>query len=156
MPRPDVDAIGTKYRRIPVLSIGRDIYNDTRLILRKLEQLYPFSTSHPGISSTASTDIFLSRLIESWVIDNGVFMRASQLIPSDTPLLKDEKFQKDRADMSGRSWNKEMVDKMRPESLVETRGVFELLETTMLADGREWILGGEGPGLADIEGMISL
>lgn len=55
--------------------------------------------------------------------------------------------------MTGRSWNKEMVDKMRPEALVEIKGAFELLETTMLADDRDWILGGEGPTLADIEAV---
>jgi len=41
---------------------------------------------------------------------------------------------------------------MRPEALVEMRSSFELLETTLLADGREWILKTEGPSLADIEG----
>lgn len=29
------------YRRIPVLSIGRDVYNDTRIIIAKLEELFP-------------------------------------------------------------------------------------------------------------------
>ena len=46
MPRPALAAIGIKYRRIPVLSIGRDIYSETALILDKLEQLYP--GSHMG------------------------------------------------------------------------------------------------------------
>jgi glutathione S-transferase len=152
MPRPDVEAIGTQYRRIPVLSVGRDIYNDTRLILRKLEQLYP---SNPSISSSSLDQKAIERLLEFWAIDDGLFMRASQLIPSDMPLLKDPKFIKDREDMSGRSWNKANVEKMRPEALVDIKGAFEVLETTMLADGRDWILGGEGPSLADIQGMKS-
>lgn len=46
-------------------------------------------------------------------------------------------------------------EKTRPEALVEIRSSFELLETTLLADGREWILKTEGPSLADIEGMGS-
>ncbi len=45
---------------------------------------------------------------------------------------------------------------MRPEALVEIRGAFELLEMTLLADGRDWILKTENPSLADIEGMFSL
>ncbi|KAL2105253.1 hypothetical protein VUR80DRAFT_8677 [Thermomyces stellatus] len=40
MPRPDVAALGVNYSRIPVLSIGRDAYLDTRLLIRKLEALY--------------------------------------------------------------------------------------------------------------------
>lgn len=71
------------------------------------------------------------------------------------PLLKDPAFKKDRADMTGRSWDKDKVEMMRPEALVEIKGAFELLETTLLADGRDWILKTEGPSLADIEGMSS-
>lgn len=41
MPRPDLTALGVGYRRIPVVAIGRDIYHDTRLVLRKLEVLFP-------------------------------------------------------------------------------------------------------------------
>ena len=39
LPRPDITRLGINYRRIPLLSIGRDVYLDTRLILQKLEQL---------------------------------------------------------------------------------------------------------------------
>ena len=82
-------------------------------------------------------------------------MRAAQLIPSDSPALKDARFQKDRADLTGRSWDRKMVERMRPEALVEMRDAFEILEGGLLADGREWILGSEGPRLADVEGMFS-
>lgn len=153
MPRPDVAAIGTNYRRIPLLSIGRDIYCDTRLILSKLETLYP---SQPQISASTPDQKAIERLLEFWAIDNGLFMRAAQLIPSSMPLLKDPRFTKDREDYTGRSWSKDNVEKMRPEALVEVKGAFELLETTMLADGRDWILKTEGPSLADIEGKKSL
>ncbi|KAG0652078.1 hypothetical protein D0Z07_1178 [Hyphodiscus hymeniophilus] len=93
------------------------------------------------------------RLLESWAVDSGVFMRASQLIPTDTPLLKDARFQKDREDFSGRSWDPEKVQMMRPEALIEIKGAFEMLETALLADGREWILETQGPSLADIEAV---
>jgi len=71
------------------------------------------------------------------------------------PLLKDEKFTKDREDYTGRSWSKENIERGRPEALVEIKAAFEFLESTILADGREWILGvGEkGPSLADIEAV---
>jgi hypothetical protein len=133
------------------VAIGRDVYNDTRLILAKLETLYP---SHRRISfpSSSPEQCALERLLESWAVDGGVFARASQLIPSSMPLLRDPKFTKDREDYTGRSWTKAAVDQGRPEALVEIRRAFEILEDTLLKDGREWVLKTEGPGLGDIEG----
>ena len=155
MPRPDVEAIGTQYRRIPLLAIGKDIYNDTRLILTKLNTLFPATAAHPSLSPTSPDQQALERLLEHWAIDSGIFVRAAALIPSDMPLLKDERFTRDREDYSGRSWKKEEVERGRPEALVEIRGAFEFLEHTLFRDGREWVFGGEGPGLGDIEGVFS-
>jgi hypothetical protein len=156
MPRPDVAALGTSYRRIPLISIGRDIYNDTRLIISKLEEFYPTSNQHPSISASSTNDKALEKLLEVWAIDAGLFNRAVQLIPSDMPLLKDEKYQKDRENFSGRRWSKEKIDAARPEALVEMRAQYEMLEDVIFADGRDWVLGTESPTLADIEGMCEL
>jgi glutathione S-transferase len=144
-----VAAIGTAYRRIPIVAIGRDIYHDTRLIISKLEALYP---SQRAISSTAPEQQAVERLLEAWSIDAGIFARASQLIPSSMPLLQDPKFTKDREDYTGRPWTKDSIDRDRPEALVEIHRAFEMVETTLLADGRDWVLQTAGPGLADIEG----
>ncbi|KAE9378188.1 glutathione s-transferase-related protein-like protein [Stipitochalara longipes BDJ] len=162
MPRPDIASLGTAYRRIPLLSIGRDIYVDTRLILSKLETFFPPSTTHPSLSpspsptssSLNSSSKTIEKLLEHWAIDAGMFNRAAALIPSDMPLLKDPNFTKDREDYNGRSWSREDVEKGRPEALVEVKGQFEFFEGVVLADGREWVLGGgDGPGLADIEAV---
>jgi len=153
MPRPDVSLLGASYRRIPLLTIGRDIYLDTRLILSKLESLFPPSAEHPALASPQHKS--MEKLLEHWAIDNGLFNYAAALIPSDMPLLKDEKFQKDREDYTGRSWSRESMERGRPEALVEVRGAFEFLEESILGDGREWVLGGgvKGPSLADIEAV---
>ena len=151
MPRPDLKVIGTAYRRIPVLAIGRDIYNDTRLILSKLEELYPDATR---ISASAGDQKGIERLLERWVVDAGVFVRASQLIPLEAPMMNDPVFSKDREGFAGRPFSKESRAKLRPEALVEMWSCFNLLETTWLADEREWILKSNGPSLADIEGMF--
>ena len=79
--------------------------------------------------------------------------RASQLIPLDAPLLADPKFTKDREDLTGRSWTREDIERAKPEAVVDMAEAFDLLETTLLADGRDWILAGDGPSLADIEGI---
>lgn len=88
-------------------------------------------------------------------MDGGLFSRASQLIPADMPLLKDNKFQKDREEYTGRSWSREGIERGRGEALVDMRGAFERVESLVLGDGREWVFG-EGPGLGDIEGLFIL
>lgn len=152
LPRPDVKALGASYRRIPILSIGRDVYCDTRLILQKLDRHFPSG----ALGSPQPDGRALQKLLEIWTIDGGVFNRAAQLIPSSMPLLKDPKFTKDREDYSGRSWDKDEIEAFRPEALAHIRSAFDLLETTLLADGRDWILKTDRPSLGEIEGRYFL
>ncbi|KAF7906921.1 hypothetical protein EAE99_011988 [Botrytis elliptica] len=149
MPRPDIQALGTQYRRIPIVSIGRDIYHDTRLILRKLEELFP---DYPTIAAASTEQKGIEKLLEIWTVE-GLFLRAAQLLPLDLPLLGDKKFTSDREDYTGKSWERGSLEKARPEALAAFKGAFELLESGFLGDGRDWILGSEGPMLADIEAV---
>lgn len=155
MPRPDLARLGISYRRIPLLSIGRDVYVDTRLIIQKLEQLYP-SLPKLGASNTNPEHRALERLLEHLSIDGGVFAAAMRLIPANLPLLRDPKFQKDRADFTGERLTRDAAAALRPEAVNEIRLVADLLETTLLADGRDWILGTDKPSLADIEAVWPL
>jgi hypothetical protein len=82
MPRPDLATIGVQYCCIPVLSIGRDIYCDTTLILDKLEQLY--SGSH--MAGKMGTDKVLIELLQKWT-DLDVFSRACESTPPDFPAM---------------------------------------------------------------------
>src|SRR5579859_4661203 len=47
-PKPDLVALTGGYRRAPVMQIGADVYCDSHLILRKLEQLHPEPTLFPN------------------------------------------------------------------------------------------------------------
>ena len=147
MPRPDLAAINVKYRRIPVLSVGRDIYCDTALILQKLEQLYPGSQ----IGGKTGRDKALIQVLQKWT-DLEVFPRAAECIPSDFQALQDPNFVKDREELWGRSWSKERQDRMRGEALQCMKHNFDFLETLLSDDGGKWILDSEGPSLADING----
>lgn len=149
LPREDINALGVKYRRIPIMSIGKDIYCDTRLILSKLEERFPSG----ALGASQPDERAVEKLLESWTIDGGIFARAAQLIPPEMPLLKDPKFRKDREDYTGRSWAQDSITAARPEALTHIRDAFEILEIGLLADGREWILKTEKPSLADIEGL---
>lgn len=151
LPREDLNALGVAYRRIPVMSIGRDVYCDTRLILSKLEERFP----EGALGARQPEHKAVQELLAKWTIDGGVFNRAAELIPTDMPLINDPKFTKDRDDFSGRSWAIDDVANRRPEALADMREMFAFLEGTLLADGREWILKTEKPSMADIEGKSS-
>ncbi|KAK1767507.1 hypothetical protein QBC33DRAFT_515055 [Phialemonium atrogriseum] len=156
LPRPDLARLGINYRRIPILSIGRDVYLDSRLILQKLEQLAP---ERPRLAADGTPEHrVIERLFEAFTMDAGFSRRIVQLMPSDLPMWSDPAFIEDRADLVGGRGllTAEALAAARPEAINEVKNVFELLETTLLADGREWILGTEGPSLADIEAVWPL
>lgn len=149
MPRPDISRLGISYRRIPILSIGKDVYLDTRLQLIKLEAL---DIPNPPLSASQPDQRAIQRLLSTLMTDAGVFGWAASLLPSDLPLLKNPTFQKDRAEFFGSQ------PKPDPKhvALREVASVFHFLETTLLADGREWILKTSSPSLADIEAVWPL
>lgn len=141
--------LGIGYRRIPILSIGRDVYLDTRLQLIKLESL---DTTKPRLGASENDQRAVERLLSTLMTDAGVFGWAASLLPSDLPLLKNPIFQKDRAEFFG--------SQPRPDpkhvALRELASVFAFLETTLLADGRDWVLKTASPSLADIEAVWPL
>ncbi|KAK6538776.1 hypothetical protein TWF694_010344 [Orbilia ellipsospora] len=158
LPRPDVALLGIAYRRIPILSIGRDVYLDSRLIISKLEQLYPPSASHPSISASTGDQKAIERLLEFFMMDSGIFRAAGTSLPPTLPIMKNPAFLKDRAEFSGGalgSGGKPIIEKAarRPTNITEVRDAVALLESSVLADGREWVLGTPGPMLADIEAI---
>ena len=149
LPREDINALGVKYRRIPIMSIGRDVYCDTRLILQKLEEKFPDG----ALGASKADQKALEKLLENWTIDGGIFSSVAQTIPPEMALLKDPKFTKDREEFMGRSWSEENVKALRPEGILHVRDGFDFLENGFLADGREWILNTKKPVLADINGQ---
>jgi hypothetical protein len=148
MPRPDLALLPVNYRRIPVLAVGRDVYVDTRMILRKLESL-PDMPSAP-LGATNGPDRFTEKLLEKYMIEGPVFEMAAGLVPVE--MAQDPTFNKDRQGMLNRNWSREELEDGRGECLNYIRNLFDFYETTILEDGRDWILGNEGPKLADIEG----
>ncbi|KLU86489.1 hypothetical protein MAPG_05501 [Magnaporthiopsis poae ATCC 64411] len=148
MPRPDLAELGIKHRRIPVMVIGRDVYLDTRLILAKLEDAH---RSIPRLGASDPQSKGVERLLASLTLDTDVFLTAMRLLSeAKLPLLKDPGFQKDRADFVTTppgGWTS------KAEAVHRFRQVMQVLETTLLADGRDWILNTPKPSLADIEAV---
>ncbi|KAH7026071.1 uncharacterized protein B0I36DRAFT_329819 [Microdochium trichocladiopsis] len=168
LPRPDLQLLGLSYRRIPLLAIGRDVYLDTRLIIAKLEQLYPTRSGqeqqqYPGISPQTPEHRALQQLLSRHVNESpgALFGRAAQLMPADSPALRNEHFVRDRNQLvtgkpDGKAFSPASLAAARPAALVEIARFVELLEGTLLADGRDWVFGGQGPSLGDIEAVFVL
>jgi glutathione S-transferase len=156
LPRPDLALLGVKYRRIPLLSIGRDVHLDTRLILQKLEQLSP---ELPRLAADSSLEgHIIERLLEVLTIDGGLFKRIVQLVPTTIPHLRDPAFLADRADLLNgtMTYTPEAMAAARPDAINDVRKFVELLETTLFSDGREWLMNTDSPSLADIEAVWPL
>ncbi|KAG5984397.1 hypothetical protein E4U55_004970 [Claviceps digitariae] len=159
MPRPDISRLGLGHRRIPILAIGQDIYLDSRLQLQRLETLPATTTRAPPLGATSPEHTALQHLLSRLMTDAGIFTWAVALLPSTLPLLQDPKFAQDRQDFfsgSQEGRNPGGSAGVQAVALREMASLFGFLERTLLADGREWILGTAGPRLADIEAVWPL
>ncbi|KAL7274521.1 hypothetical protein RUND412_002583 [Rhizina undulata] len=144
LPRPDLASLGVSYRRIPVLAIGNEIFCDTYLIIRELEKRFPQGRLLKNEGHWAKMEE-----MESWA--DTLFPECVKCISTNLPLMRDEKFVKDRENYSGRSFRKEDMDARRPEALKEIRKAFIVMED-FLSDSRPWILGSEF-SLVDLEAV---
>ncbi|EME86880.1 uncharacterized protein MYCFIDRAFT_151894 [Pseudocercospora fijiensis CIRAD86] len=146
MPRPILqERLGVNYRRIPIMAIGRDIYIDTRLMLAKLETFFP--ENRLGADDDFGSGV--EDLLENLIIDGGPFWRTAGCIPPTAPLMTSEVWTKDRSDGSGGAFTKQALLENRSWSISQLRIYYDIVEK-MLRDGRQWILGGDNPGLAEI------
>ncbi|EME45806.1 hypothetical protein DOTSEDRAFT_71486 [Dothistroma septosporum NZE10] len=148
LPRPAQEALGINYRRSPVMAVGRDVYLDTRLMLAKLDEIFPPSDKHPGLSAPETKG--LAQLLQKLMVDVSGFREAVKQIPMNSPIAKDPKFQKDRAGFFGPEWKPDSSS--RSEGIVHMRHIFDMLES-LLVDGRRWIGSSEKISMADLEGV---
>ncbi|KAL4971549.1 hypothetical protein BDW66DRAFT_165075 [Aspergillus desertorum] len=152
LPRPDLARLGIRYRRIPLLSIGRDVYLDSPLILRALERVQ--AKQPPFSSATTPEQRGLEQLLAKFTLETRLFKSIVQVLLPKTPLMHNEAFMKDRVDMMGGGPGFDFANFVlatRPDAIIEVKRAVEFLETTLLADGRQWLTGTEAPGLADVE-----
>lgn len=150
LPRPDLkNRLGVNYRRIPVMSIGRDIYCDTLIMLEKLEELFPYKDGEVLRKGKNGYERAVEKLLEKWT-DVVVFKYAAAAIPTSLSAIRDKTFIDDRTELWGRDWAVEHQDSLRPEGLAALRANVQFLEQDLLEDGRNWILGGNEMTLADV------
>jgi hypothetical protein len=150
LPRPDLNALGVNYRRSPVMTIGRDVYLDSRLMIRKLEELFPPSYAHPALSSPAT--VGLAALLDKFTTDASLFLRAVHMMPPTAPALSNKAFRKDRAGFYAQSWTIQELEKRHKEAIAHVRHMFDIAEL-LFVDGRNWVASTAQPSLADLEGL---
>jgi glutathione S-transferase len=98
-PRIDLmDRLGIRYRRIPVLAIGRDVYVDSSLIADALEKRFPesagYATMFPPRKGSQSRDTGLVKAFLTAYVDRSLFTTVTRLLPWDR---MPEAFVKDRS-----------------------------------------------------------
>jgi len=140
MPKPDLVPLTGGYRRIPVMQIGADIYCDSQLIVREIEQRVPqrplFPTGSQGLASA----------VEQWC-DKALFQSAVQAIFGTIGESVDPAFIKDREALSGQPFNIAAMKALAPNAITQIKAHAALL-AQQLGDGRAFLAGAD-PCLAD-------
>ena len=130
-PKPDLVPLTGGYRRIPVLQIGADVYCDTALIARVIEEQHP---APPVLPAALAGSI---ALIEDWA-DNRLF---HQVVPPVVvellPALPPE-FLVDRAAMTG-GFSRATLEAAAPHA--ETQIAQSLIHLESQLTHAPWLLG---------------
>jgi glutathione S-transferase len=137
MPKPDVTALTGGYRLTPVLQIGADVYCDTKVIARRLEQERPEPTLYPR--GTAALERAMSVWGESIFLPLVTLGVASGVFDAD--------FIEDRKKMIPGGFDVEQAQRLVPSRMDHIRANLDLLEH-QLGDGRPFVLG-DACSLAD-------
>ena len=145
-PKPDLAALTGGYRRAPVMQIGADVYCDSHLILRKLEELHPEPSLFPDGSEGQATAL-------SWWAERHVFMPALAFIAFINGDLYAPEFVEERRRF-GYTLDKEELRPGFARNLQQLAAHLDWLGT-MLADGRPFLLG-ERVSAADLAAYPSL
>lgn len=122
-PKPELTPLTGGYRRIPVLQIGADIYCDTALILRVIEQRHPTPACLPPPLAGAVS------LLEDWA-DHRLFM---QTVPPTIVRLIDQlpaAFFADRAAMTP-AFTRESLIASAPHALTQALVSLDRLDTQL-------------------------
>ncbi len=146
MPKPEVIALTGGYRKTPILQIGADIYCDTSLIAKRLDQAAPEPDLHPKAQAASAmvlaqwADSVLFQMVMPVLYQPG---SAETLFSQFTPeQLKT--FMEDRAAM------RKNATVRRPPLAEAKPALIRFLASleAQLGDGRAWLLG-TAPTIAD-------
>jgi glutathione S-transferase len=120
MPKPRLVPLTGGYRRIPVLQIGADVWCDTGIIIRKIDELKPEPTIYPG-GLTAAADT-----MNQWA-DRRLFWSTTPVIFEKLGAQVPKAFIEDRSKMmQGADFG--AIARSAPDSRNQLRAFLEILD----------------------------
>lgn len=120
MPKPKLVPLTGGYRRIPVLQIGADVWCDTGIIIRKIDELNPTPTLYPG-GLTAAADT-----MNQWA-DRRLFWSTTPVIFEKLAAVVPKAFIEDRSKMmQGADFG--AIARNAPDSRNQLRAFLEILD----------------------------
>ncbi len=152
MPKPDLMPLTGGYRRTPVMQIGADVFCDTAIILRELEQRYPIPTLRlPGHEG-------LAQIVAGWTDGRWFQTSVGVIFGAIGDHIPDE-FRKDREKMSGRPFDTNAMKSAAPMLRDQWRARLMLIEER-LAGGKgagsgNYLIGSK-PGLVDVHAYMNV
>ena len=136
MPKPKLVPLTGGYRRIPALQIGADVWCDTGIIIKKIDELKPEPTLYPG-GLTAAADT-----MNQWA-DRRLFWSTTPVIFEK--LVMPREFIEDRSKMMPGA-NVADIARSAPDSRNQLRAFLEILDRQLTISS---FLLGESFSLAD-------
>ncbi len=120
MPKPKLVPLTGGYRRIPVMQIGADVWCDTGIIIRKIDELEPEPTIYPGgLSAAADT-------MNQWA-DRRLFWSTTPVIFEKLAAVVPKEFIEDRSRMmQGTDFG--AIARSAPDSRNQLRAYLEILD----------------------------
>ncbi|KAK4495763.1 hypothetical protein PRZ48_013031 [Zasmidium cellare] len=135
LPRPDLEALGITYRRIPLLAIGKDVYVDSAHIIQKI------------LADLAVKPIKQTPADHAYAVwGDEVFSGALGIIPSE---LLTEGFVKDREAIFPFLTRPDLKT-LRPSAVAQFRSRLHQVETEFLKGSSGPFIGGSEISLADV------
>ena len=131
MPKPKLIPLTGGYRRIPVLQIGADVWSDTGIIIKKLDQLHPEPTLYPGgLTAAAET-------MNQWA-DRRLFWSTTPVIFEKLGASVPREFIEDRSKMM-RGASFADLTQSAPDARNQLRAFLDILDRQLAA--RPFLLG---------------
>lgn len=139
-PRPILQNLGITYRRVPVNSIGKDVFIDNRAFIDAVEEIFP----QQALATTKHDHAY-----EAYGYRNFWIILASLPVVFLTPELIKERH--DLFPVFGKANYKEL----RPSAMAELKSFLNMIERDFLKDATdaEPYIGGAKAGIADIHAV---
>lgn len=151
MPRTILsDTFHLTYRKIPVLTIGRDLYCDTSLICEALEHRFGenggYQTIYPRTADGHKYRALIRGFASYWT-DRPLFRATTGLIPASVWRTS---FGQDRAQLIGHALDATKLERKLPENMSRLDMHLSMLEDLCSEAASDWLLSTNTPSLADI------